>query len=225
MRERRGAIRSIRPAGSRARLLEVEAIDPPAVGWRAGQFVSVRVDAAGERRSFSIVSPPGRGSRFELLVGAGRPGATRRWVDGLEPGAAIDYFGPMGYFTPPADHRGELICGATGIGISAVLPILAERGAGQLLWSVRRRAEAALLERVEALPGIELSLHVTGEGDRRLTEPLVRAVSRAADPVVVLCGNPAMIRDVIARLAGLGVDTDTRVITEMFYPPAAPLQM
>lgn len=224
MRVRHGAVRAITPAGPRAVVLEIEATDPSPVRWSAGQFVSVQITADGERRSFSIISPAATDSVFELLVGAGPGGGTRAFVDGLEPGSPIAYFGPMGYFTAPAGHTGELICGVTGVGISAVLPMLSGRG-GALFWSVRERGDAALLERVERMPGVELELRVTGEGQPRIVAALVRAATSAVDPLVVLCGSPSMIGDAIAGLRAAGFATHSRVITEMFHPPAAPLQL
>jgi ferredoxin-NADP reductase len=230
VRERRGKVRAITPAGPRALLIEIQATNPTPVRWRAGQFVSVRIDETGDRRSFSIASPPGTGDRFELLVGGVSPGGgTARFVAELRVGDEIEYFGPMGYFHARPDHPGELLCGVTGVGISAVLPILGDRaargGSATLFWSVRGRDDAALLDRVEALRGIELHLYITGEGSGRLTDPLVDAVLGSADPLVVLCGNPFMVGDVIAELDAAGFETATRVITEVFYPQAAPLQM
>ena len=231
MRERRGRVRAITEAGSRAVIVELEAVDPPDLTWRAGQFVSLRVDAAGQRRSFSVVSAPrDSASALELLIGSFGGGATANYIGALTVGDAVDFFGPMGYFTFDDQHRGDVLFGATGIGISAVLPMLAkaatksQRRVG-LHWSVRARADAVLLDRVDAIAGIDLALYVTGAGSGRLTEPLMAAALAATDPLVYLCGNPHMVDDVHSGLAAAGFDVHNRVITEVFYAPSSPLQL
>lgn len=236
MRERRGRIESITPVSATASLVGVAAVDPSPVSWRAGQFVSLQIDGAGTRRSYSIVTSAKTSATFELLIAASGPtSGTARFVAGLRPGDEVSYFGPMGYFTYRPGHAGALLFGATGVGISAVLPMLAAAAddpapaATEIHWSVRDAAGAILRERVEQIVErdrrISMHMYITGSGSGRLTAPLVESITAAADPRVYLCGNPVMIGDVCRGLSAAGVDTGARVMTELFAPPPAPLQL
>ena len=236
MRERHGRVEAITAVDGDVFLVEVAALDPRPVSWQAGQFVSVRIDETGDRRSYSIVTPPGRAESFELLVAGGSPGGgTARFVAGLEPGAELRYFGPMGYFTFEPGHQGALFFGATGVGISAVLPMLAAAAADpaptaiELHWSVRDRSGAVLADRIEAIvesdERISMQMYMTAAGSERLTRPMVRSIRAAVDPRIYLCGNPEMIADVCQMLSQVGFDVPGRVRTELFAPPSVPLQL
>lgn len=236
MRERRGRIDAITQLDRGISLVAVTAIDPTPVSWHAGQFVSVRIDDAGARRSYSIVTAARTAESFELLVAAGSPsGGTAAFMADLEPGDEIRYFGPMGYFTYQWGHSGAVFFGATGVGISAVLPMVMSAARDrapariEVHWSVRQRSGAVLGDRLEAVAGrdarISVQMYVTGEGDSRLTAPLIDAIAADPDPRIYLCGNPAMVDDVCRGLSEAGVDLGGRVLTELFTPAIVTRQL
>ena len=68
---------------------------------------------------------------------------------GLPLGAAIAMTGPHGFFVLDAAHTGDVVFGATGTGIAAVMPMLGELGrtppgAGHrrmIFWGVRHESD------------------------------------------------------------------------------------
>src|SRR5687768_15689658 len=109
-------------------VLEVVArmVDPPELPWRAGQFVSL---ACGPevRRSYTMLNPPAPPhDRLHLCVRTLATGAGSAYVKALAPGDALHFTGPMGFFVLDELHRGDAVMLATGIGMVALLPMIAE---------------------------------------------------------------------------------------------------
>src|SRR5262245_42198088 len=77
-------------------------VDPEAIRFRAGQFVSVACgagpDGALSRRSYSLASPSSVGDRFVLVVKLIPGGVASHLFGRLELGAEIEFTGPMGFF-------------------------------------------------------------------------------------------------------------------------------
>jgi ferredoxin-NADP reductase len=232
--ERTARVRSITRLADQVVAVDVEAIEPPEIRFEPGQFVSVRVsgpEVEAERRSFSLVSNPGRSDGFDLLVKRHGSGATARFADRLAVGDELRYFGPMGYFLFEPAHRGDLVFGATGVGISAIWPMIeaALEGPGDrrvlLFWGLRRRSDVfwkdRLEERARAFERFRPLLCVTAEDGGRITPPIVATAGRLTDPLYYLCGNGDMIVEVKAGLQARGIPR-TRFRTEVFHPVAWP---
>jgi ferredoxin-NADP reductase len=235
MRERRGCVESVDEVAPATFLIAIRAIEPAAIEPLAGQFVSVRIDPSGRRRSYSIVSAPGRTDRFELVVKAAPGGGSAAFTAGLAAGAPLDYFGPMGYFLYEP-HPGEVVFAATGVGITPLLPMIAAAVAApspparmELLWGVQSAADRILEERLRSIaaacPRFRYRVFVEDEGDGFLTEPLVALAVDLADPRFYLCGNEAMLVDVLSRLASRGIDVGHRAYTEVFFPSPGARQL
>jgi len=72
--------------------------NPPNFNFEAGQFVSVKINADGVRRSYSIASPPSFNHGFKLLVDLSPGGVGSQFFRSLLPGTRVDALGPMGNF-------------------------------------------------------------------------------------------------------------------------------
>src|SRR5215831_8842338 len=145
--------------------------DPPELGFRAGQFLSVRCGAAEtanpERRSYSILSLPERRTGFELLVKLLPGGVGSAAFAALRPGSPIHFTGPMGFFVNELAHAGDAVYCATGTGIAAALPMIqetlarpGETGRLRLFWGMRAEEELYFADRLAAIqhPRLDVTL-------------------------------------------------------------------
>jgi ferredoxin-NADP reductase len=241
MDEKRARIRSVDQLAPGLRRLDLVMVDPPAVQFRGGQFVSLRIgDGFHPRRSYSISSSPARTDGFELLARS-TGGAADPFLARLAPGRELSLLGPMGFFLCDRRHPGDVVMGATGVGISALLSMAAELlelperaqpGRILLYWGLRSEADVVLRDRLDALAArsggrfsYELYLSEPGSawiGNRgHITADLVATAGTCDAPTYYLCGNGAMIRDAARALIGRRVPPE-RIRNEVFYPAILP---
>jgi CDP-4-dehydro-6-deoxyglucose reductase len=106
------------------RELTFERVDGAPMVFEAGQWLNAILPAPAAKRSYSIASPPDGSPRFDVAVTrvAGGPGST--WLHAVEPGAALRFIGPQGFFTrPPATAPPSLMI-ATGTGVTPMRSML-----------------------------------------------------------------------------------------------------
>ncbi|HJZ86487.1 MAG TPA: FAD-dependent oxidoreductase [Polyangia bacterium] len=213
--------------------------EPPAIRFRAGQFVSIAcgVDAEGNptRRSYSIASPATLHDHFVLAVKLIPDGLASQYFGRLPLGAEVEFTGPMGFFVLDLQHQGDVVFGATGTGLAPVIPMLDdlgsrphERGQIRLYFGVRKLEDLFYLDKLEAFarahPRFHYELCVTqppeswsGGHRSRITPHLVTSVSQLDRPVYYLVGNGDMIKDVRKLLVERGVDRKKQIHTEAFF--------
>lgn len=228
MRERRARIAAVRTIGPRILEIDAEAIEPPRVDTLPGQFVSIRLPgSAGHRRSYSIASAPGQTGRFTLLV-RDSGGSGSAYLTSLSPGDEILYFGPMGYFLPEDRHEGDVVFAATGVGVSAIFPMMEEvvarpePGHVRFFWGLEDEGDLFWSERLEALDRsarFSHAIYYAGRGQGFITPHVVATAQALDDPTYYLCGNGDMLRAVISGLVAAGVDRHSRIHIEAFNPP------
>lgn len=95
--------------------------------YRAGQYVSIKVNEEGERRSYSLASYPEERD-LQLVVNAAPMGKGSRYVLSLEVGDEVEVLGPMGEFVVDEEHirqetKGFLMV-AAGSGIVPFRPMI-----------------------------------------------------------------------------------------------------
>lgn len=214
-------IREVLPATPRARIVRLD-LDGTAFDYAAGQAVLVGV-TSGPKRPYSLASSPEETRRdgcIELLVGvdaSGNPGPHLI----LERGRTVDVEGPLGSFTfppAPAERRFVFIAGGTGIApLRAMLHHALAIPHEQIgLWySARTPDEFAYEAELRALARggrIELRQTVTRTVDDAWSGPRGR-IGRADlqalvhDPATLcfVCGPPALVAEMSAHLAELGI--------------------
>jgi NAD(P)H-flavin reductase len=223
-------VHDVRRATPRTRLVQLDLGGPFA--FRAGQAVMAGRLGGHARAPYSIASPPaaGRQGRLELLVGA--DGAFGE--SGVDPlafvGERLALEGPLGTFGVPEAAAGApllLVAGGTGIAPlrSVVLDALEHPEAGPMavVYSARAADEFAFGEELDALAERgRLALHrtVTRVDDAawpgrtgRVDDALLAAAWPGDDAWCLVCGPDALVADVAAALARLGVNP-ARVIVE-----------
>jgi CDP-4-dehydro-6-deoxyglucose reductase, E3 len=212
---------------------------PPRLEFRAGQFISIAVDAlsAGEsipRRSYSIASQSSDGESLRFIIRVMHEGAASRYLMALPVGAAINMTGPHGFFVLDRAHAGDVVFGATGTGIAAVMPMLgelarrlpAEAGRRTVYWGVRHESDLFARAEIQTLcdqSGSRLSIHVTAAdqawtGARgRITPAILEALPTLVAPTFYLVGNGAMIDELRRELVARGVNRKAQIRTEAFF--------
>ena len=211
-----------------------------------GQHVALRVmlDGREERRTYSIVSPPGAPD-LELGVRVQPGGAMSRFIaERLRVGDTIEVLPPIGSFHPasvPADEpapRRYCVAFAAGSGISPVLGIAASMlpaepdSRFQLFYGNTGIARTMFLEEIMGLKNryvSRFSVHFVMSREPqefdvfngRLDAAKVRELAHGAfDPVAVdeyfLCGPGTMIEDIRGELDRLGARG--RIHVEHFTP-------
>lgn len=204
--------------------------------YRPGQFVSVRVGVDSDDnpilRSYSIASSPG-GDEISLILKLIKGGPGSEYFASLAPGARVRFTGPMGFFCCDLMHLGDVVFGVTGVGITPVLPMIAElttrpeRGRIVLYWGNRHAGDLFWLDEFKALQDrcrrLQIEIFLTGDapswtGRRgRINQAILTDLPTFDRPVFYLVGNGAMIREVKAALQERGVDRKRQIRNEAFF--------
>ena len=210
---------------------------PPKLEFRAGQFVSIAVSptqtgGTNPRRSYSIASPSDQGQHLRFIVRVIPDGAASDYLMALPLGAPVLMTGPHGFFVLDGQHVGDIVFGATGTGVSAVMPMLSalarESASGRrlLYWGVRDEEDLFARTEIEDLcraAGCVLRLFLTRPppgwtGDRgRITPAIVADCSGLTTPTFYLVGNGVMISELKRELMARGVDRKKQIRTEAFF--------
>ena len=205
------------------REIELRLLEPSAIHFSPGQFVSFEIAREGHlsvTRAYSIASPASRKQSIDLLLNRVPGGPGSEYLFSLREGGATTFKGPVGSFTLRTGTR-DLLFVATGTGIAplrSMLWSLAEAGSSRaitLFWGLRSERDLYYQDELEQLrlrlPHSSLTTTLSrpagqwrGAGGR--VSQLVEArVANVTTLDVFLCGNAAMIRDVrgILRAKGL----------------------
>lgn len=229
---------------TRTFVLEPAGDGAPPLAYRAGQHLTVIVEANGERhrRCYSFSSSPLAGGRPAITVKRMPDGLVSRHLhDRVQAGDTLVVDEPIGNFTVETDPSStrEIVLVAGGVGITPLMSMAetvlhAEPGSRVvLLCGNRSEDEIIFAQRIARLAAdfaprlvVRHALDAAPEGWAGLRGALdgalvLRAlVGRAADAYYV-CGPEPMMRSVCEALTASGVASD-RIHTERFaYASAA----
>jgi CDP-4-dehydro-6-deoxyglucose reductase, E3 len=216
--------------------------DPPRLDFKAGQFVSMAVDPTSPaadpvpRRSYSIASQSDAGDVLRFIVRVIPDGKASEYLMSIPFGSLVRMTGPHGFFVLDPCHPGDVVFGATGTGIAAVMPMLGELGhrresggeGGRCLvsWGMRQASDLFALEeigRLIAWAGAELQIFLTAPdaawtgGRGRITSALLERLPELVVPTFYLVGNGSMITELKRELISRGVNRKTQIRTEAFF--------
>ena len=128
-------------------LLKLELVTPDRITFQAGQYVSIKVNELGERRSYSIASTPDNNHGVTLVAEIIPGGKGSEYIKGLKPGDTVELLAPLGRFivdleTMPKERK--LLFVATGSGIAPIYSMIndllinkKERRPIRLHWGMR----------------------------------------------------------------------------------------
>jgi methane monooxygenase component C len=213
-----------------------DVLEPPRVVFKAGQFVTLPVgtDSTGQalRRSYSIASMSDRGEELRFLIRAIPGGVATDLFLRMAPGTEVPMTGPHGFFVLSEHHPGDVVFGATGTGVAAVMPMLGELiarpepGRRLLFWGLRHESDLFVVSEIEALcraANTELLVHLSRPSEAwtglrgRITPAVLQALPTLQAPTFYLVGNGAMISELKTGLVKAGVDRKKHIRTEAFF--------
>lgn len=197
-----------------------------------GQFVSLKVNDEGLRRSYSVASLPGEKS-IELVVDVEPMGMGSKYILELSIGDSVEVLGFLGRFTVSSEAltKNKMLFVGTGTGIvplrTMIEDLLVNKGYKSevnLVWGMRYEGDLywqneidklqreydnfhlfiALSRPTEKWPGV--SGHV---GD------VIDAMKIDNEMTAYLCGNPEMINETKEKLISMGV-SESQIFHERF---------
>jgi ferredoxin-NADP reductase len=211
---------------------------PPRLAFKAGQFVSIAVgpppgpDDPIPRRSYSIASGTDAGETLRFIIRVIPEGTASKYLMSLPLGAPVDMTGPHGFFVLDPAHVGDVVFGATGTGVAAVMPMLgelarrAEGGRRLVYWGVRQESDLFARQEIEELAaraGGELAMYLTAPSPAwrgahgRITPAILDRLPSLRAPTFYLVGNGAMITELKRELVARGVNRKAQIRTEAFF--------
>jgi len=213
---------------------------PARVAFQPGQFLTMLLPGAGAegvtlKRSYSLASALSPTDELRFIVRLVPQGPGSRVLEELPLGSELTFTGPHGFFTLAPQHAGDIILGATGTGMAALLPMLealvSQPIGGRRLgfWGARREEDLfarAEVESVCARARAELRTYLSDPpagwtgGRGRISQPLLAEVpsdSSLSTATFYLVGNGAMIVEAKGGLVAQGVNRKTQIRTEAFF--------
>jgi CDP-4-dehydro-6-deoxyglucose reductase len=207
------------------RELEITLVEPPAISFKPGQFISFEVPKKGFSvpvvRPYSIASPPSQGNRLTLLFNLVADGPGSTYLYSLRVGDQTTFKGPAGSFWLKDDATRDLLFVATGTGVAPIRSMIAaqlERRTAQavtLFWGLRSQRDLFYQEEFRALSQqfpkftFVTTLSRLEEGwtgaTGRVTALVVDRVTSVRNLAVYLCGNSGMIQEVTALVRARGL--------------------
>ena len=203
-------------------VLQLPAVEP--FSFRAGQYLDL-ILPSGERRSYSIASPPHDARTIELHIRKVKGGAfTESLFEILKPGVLLEIEGPKGDFGSAVVPQAEpliFVAGGTGYApIKSLLRSILElqpTGPVRLYWGTRSQRDCYDLEWLESMQARFAQLTVTiAVSDESIAQSqfktgFVHDVIQAEKPdlsnaSVVAAGPPVMLEALIHSLPTLGFD-------------------
>ena len=224
VRECRARVSAVRSPAPDVLEADLDMVDPPALEFEAGQWVSVPFGPKTVR-AYSIASPPSpptASARITLCADVAPDGLGSRWFRDLRPGVEVRFKGPLGGFVwASAEPRRPLFV-AEEIGIVPICSILGwlgarglDRPARLIQWArepaglVYATELASLARRVSgfAYDPVVRSADAAWRGLRgELVETVERLVTDVTGLVAYVAGGEATIHRVRALLVARGMD-------------------
>lgn len=216
-----------------ADLVELRVQVERAFSFRAGQYVEVRVPGPAERRSFSLVNPPGPERELVFCIRRIPGGVFTGMLDQLRPGAPLDLEAPFGTMFLRDTGRPVLMA-AISSGIAPILSILADAAAQatdnpiRFYYGARTAADLVHLDEIAKLEARLAGLtfvpclsqgppgDVAGGRAGRVTRVVAEDVRDASPFDAHLCGAPPMC-DAVGRLLEAKGLPEVRIHADRFY--------
>lgn len=220
-RECRAEVTAVRSLNPDVIEVDLRMVEPPALAFAAGQWVSVPFGPKVVR-AYSMASAPGAGDVLTLSVDVAPGGLGSQWIRGLKPGDVVPFKGPTGGFVMDRADARRPVFVAEEIGVVPIRSILFDlydtgfdRPSALIQWA-RNPAwllyETDFRELSRRHPGFSY-LPVLREppsawrGEKgechEAVDRLVHSVDRT---VVYVCGGEGTIKQVRQALVAKGMD-------------------
>ena len=197
-------------------------LDPPAIDFKPGQFVILRVPQDGKvvKRAYSIASPPHEPGVVELCIQHLEGGIASTYLWKLKAGDPVSISGPHGTFLlkEPVDYEPVFIATGTGVApFRAMVKHLLHRNVLRDIWLLfGTRYEHALLYESEfrSLAALRHNFHYVPTVSRpkewrgevgHVQETFRKYIRDPSNKEIYLCGWLEVVKAVYADLQGFGV--------------------
>ncbi len=211
--------------------VKLELVQPDRISYAAGQYVSIRVNGVGERRSYSIVSTPDDNHGFHLLAEMVEDGKGSGFLKNVSIGDTVEVLGPLGRFVVNDSSRtNNLLFVATGSGIAPVYAMIndllinkRESRQIRLHWGLKNEANMFWFDNFERLmeqyPNFVFDPVLSQpDSDWSLCSGHVQDCLKRDFPSTseglkgwegYVCGNPVMVEQVSTLLVELGMKSES----------------
>lgn len=208
-------------------LVKLELVEPNRIDFKAGQYVSIKVNERGERRSYSIASTPDVNHAVSLVAEIIPGGKGSEYLKNLKPGDAVEILAPLGRFTVELEtmpKERKLLFVATGSGIAPIYSMINELLINKreirpirLHWGMRDEAHMFWFDNFERLaeqhpyfvfdqvlskPNTSWEM-CTGHVQECIGRDLAKEEIEAWEAYV--CGNPKMVEETKELLIKMGL--------------------
>lgn len=217
--------------------IEFELVEPKTFIYQPGQFVIMYCgESQGKtvKRAYSIFSPPLDPVRFVLGIKLIEWGLASHYFIHMKVGDEVIFTGPHGKFLVTEKTPKNVVCIATGTGLTTVYSIFSyhlTRGDSRhwkLFWGLRFpediHYQAQLDHYAKTYPNFSYVLSLSKPdlawkgAHGRVTDHLRQNFPGIEDHTYYISGNGDMVKEVCQILAGRGVPKG-EVHTEIFFTP------
>lgn len=213
-------------------MVKMGLIEPSEVKFEAGQYLNIKVNEQGLRKSYSIVNTPDVDHTVTILADLSPDGVGSRFLRDVQIGSDVELLMPLGRFVVE-DQRDSLLFVATGSGIVPVMCMIndllinkRDKRKIRLHWGMRYEKELFWIDNLERLSEeydnfvFDLVLSKPNDGWKlcwgRVTDCISRDFQDMSGWSAYICGNNNMIHDVEELLTQKGVNPE-RIHYEKFY--------
>ena len=218
----RAIVEQIDSLSYNVRGFRLKLVDPPALTFKAGQFIIMNVPQNGKtiKRAYSIASAPHEPHAIELCVQKVEGGIASTYFWGLKEGHTVSVTGPHGNFLlkEPFDYDPVFI--ATGTGVAPLRSMIKHlihthitrdvwllfgtRYEHSLLYESEFRALANLRHNFHYVPTVSRPKDWHGETGH-VQQTFQKHITDLSNKEIYLCGWLEVIKAVCQDLAGFGV--------------------
>lgn len=220
--------------------VKFELVNPDRISFQAGQYVSVKINEAGERRSYSIVSTSDEDHGFHILAEMVNGGKGSEFLKQIKPGQEVEVLGPMGRFvvqenqnTKESENQSKLLFVATGSGIVPIYSMINDRLINKhetrqmrLHWGMRSEGDLFFVDNLERLaeehPNFVFDIVLSKPSEQwdlcsgHVQDCLQRDFTGGMDGwEAYVCGSPEKVGEICAKLVELGIEKD-KIYSEKF---------
>lgn len=207
--------------------VKFELVEPNELNFFAGQYVSLKVDAQGTRRCYSIASTPDNTHGFHLMAEIVPNGKGSEFLQKVEIGEVVEVMAPMGKFVVvPQNSQKKLLFVATGSGIvpiwSMINDLLINKnwlGAIRLNWGMKSEDDLFWLDNLtrleEAHPNFVFDVVLSKPGEEwELCSGHVQDCLKRDFPnglgewEAYVCGSPEIVIDICQQLEQMGINKE-----------------
>ena len=211
--------------------VKFELISPDRISYQAGQYVSIKINEEGERRSYSIASTPDDNHGFHLLVEITPEGKGSEFLKKIEIGTEVEILAPLGRFAVNEPNRAviqsKLLFVAMGSGIVPLWSMIndllinkAETRQMRLHWGMRSEEDLFFVDNLERLvqehPNFVFDVVLSKPGEEwdlctgHVQDCLSRDFSADGGQGLVgwegyVCGSPERVVEICTKLEELGM--------------------